>query len=183
MTEQEKNLLETPIEGKTIYHGVIFDVEQHTVVLPNGKRAGRDIVRNPNAVAVVAVDEQGRVPMVRQYRLTAQRVMLEIPAGKMDAGEEPLTSGVRELREETGLTAEKMEYLFGLRVSPGFSTEIIHIYLATGLQQGDCDPDEDEFLQVEWMPLGQLKEMCLCGQIDDAKTVAGILAASERIQK
>lgn len=175
-------LSENRISSKTIYSGPIFDVETHDVILPNGKQAKRDIVVNPNAAAIVAIDDQQRIILVRQYRDSAQRIMLEIPAGKMDPGEDAITCARRELREETGYVATNMESLFAMRVSPGFSSEIIHIMLATDLQLGDTDPDEDEFVEVMHMPIEEITAMIMKGDIQDGKTIAGVLGCIQRIR-
>ncbi len=169
-------LKEKILDKKTVYSGKIFDVEQRTVELPDGRQTLYDIVKNPNACAVVALDEDDNVIMVRQFRQSAGKVLLEIPAGKIDKGENPDICAERELKEETGYEAQKIEKLFGVRVSPGFSTEIIYIYKATGLTLGETDFDEDEFIETEKIPLKKLYEMIKKGEIEDAKTVSGILA-------
>ena len=172
-------LEEKIIAKRDIYSGLIFDVCQYDVSLPNGNESKRDVVVNPNACAVVAVDDENYVYAVEQYRITAKRVMLEIPAGKMDPGEDHLTCATRELKEETGIIAGKMRYLFGIRVSPGFSTEIIHIYLATELTRGQAEPDEDEFLNIRRIKLDEFVNMALTGKLKDAKPVSGILATQD----
>lgn len=172
------DLKEKTLGEELKYQGPIFRVMQYRMRMPDGRESMRDVVVNPNAVAVVAVDEDGCVLMVRQYRRTADAVLLEIPAGKMESGEIPSETARRELEEETGFVARDMRYLFGGRVSPGFSTEIIHIFLATGLSEGRQNPDEDEFMTVERIPLTNMVEQVMAGEIDDSKTIAGILAAA-----
>lgn len=169
-------LKEKLLKTETIYDGKIFDVQQRTIELPDGRRTVYDIVKNPNACAVVAMDDDDKVIMVRQFRQSAGKVLLEIPAGKIDEGEDPDTCAVRELQEETGYLANTIEKLFGIRVSPGFSTEIIHIYKATGLTPGDTNFDEDEFIETIKVPIKELYNMIKKGEIDDAKTISGILA-------
>ena len=176
------NLKEKTLGEELKYQGPIFRVMQYRMRMPDGRESLRDVVVNPNAVAVVAVDDDGSVLMVRQYRRTADAVMLEIPAGKMEPGESPSETARRELEEETGYVARDMRYLFGGRVSPGFSTEIIHTFMATGLSEGRKNPDEDEFMTVERIPLANMVEHVMAGEIDDSKTIAGILAVA-RIQK
>lgn len=171
-------LTEKTLEKEIIYEGPIFRILQYRVRMPDGREALRDVVVNPNAAAVVAVDDDGCVLMVRQYRRTADAVLLEIPAGKMEPGETPAQTARRELEEETGYGARDMRYLFGGRVSPGFSTEIIHTFLATGLCPGRTHPDADEFVTVERVPLREMVERVMDGEIDDAKTISGILAAA-----
>ena len=169
-------LKEKLISSKTIYNGKIFDVQQRNIELPDGRQTVYDIVKNPNACAVVALDEDENVIMVRQYRQSAGKVLLEIPAGKIDEGEEPDTCAARELQEETGYAAQKIERLFGMRVSPGFSTEIIYIYKATKLTLGKTNFDEDEFIETIKVPLKKLYEMIIKGEIEDGKTISGVLA-------
>ncbi len=171
-------LEETPISSEVVYEGKIFYVEKRMVRLPNGKEARRDIVVNPNATAIVALDDEDRVIMVKQYRESAGRIMLEIPAGKMDPGEDPETCAIRELREETGYRAKSLTKLMGMRVSPGFSSEIIYLFVARDLDLGEVDPDEDEFVEVVKIPLKELVEMIMRGEIEDGKTIAGILAVN-----
>lgn len=173
-------LWEREISRERIYEGKIFTVDHLEVELPNGRVAGRDVVNNADAVAVVALDGQENVLMVRQYRVAAEAVLTEIPAGKLDAGEDPETGALRELREETGCIPGKLTYLFGLRMTPGCVTETIHIYLAEDLSFTDTDPDEDEFLEILRVPLKDALAQVLDGTLCDGKTAAGILAAAQR---
>ena len=178
------NLNETFVSSETIYEGKIITVRRDTVMLPNGKEAGREIVEHPGGVAVVALDAEDNVYMVRQYRRPFDKVILEIPAGKLDhVGEDHFDCGNRELKEETGLTAGRYDYLGSFMVSPGFCQELIHIYLARDLSSGDMDLDPDEFLQVETIPLKELLEMIMENKIEDAKTVIGILKTREILRK
>ena len=171
-------LLEKKINRETLLKGVIFNVERHTVLLPNGVEAIRDVVVNPNASAIVAIDKENNVIMVKQFRITEEKIMLEIPAGKIDKGEDPLQCAVRELREETGYTAKEIKFLFAPMVSPGFATEHIHIYMAMDLTLGDIDPDEDEFVETVKVPIKEVIDMIMNGEIEDAKTISGVLAAA-----
>lgn len=177
MTYEEKT-----ISKRHIYTGGIIDVESHTVVLPNGKEATRDIVLHAGASAVVPMNEKGEIAMVSQYRKPIERVSLEIPAGKLDAGEDPETCAVRELKEETGLSAGRIKHMLSIHSTPGFSNEVLHIYGATDLKQGETCADEDEFLSVEWHPIGKLVQMIQTGQITDAKSIVGILLADRIIK-
>lgn len=161
-----------------VYHGKIFDVECCNVQLPNGREARRDLVRNTNAVAVVALTPEGEVILVRQYRLSAKRVMLEIPAGKLEIGEDPQAGALRELEEETGYRAGAIRPLMTYRGSVGFVCEAIYIFVATDLVLGQTHPDEDEFVTVEKIPLEEAAQRCATGQWEDGKTIAGILATS-----
>jgi ADP-ribose pyrophosphatase len=173
------NLDEKTLSAETCFEGKIFNVLRYRVELPDGQPAIRDVVVNPHAAAIVAVDDRGRVLMVRQFRQPAGRVMLEIPAGKLNAGEDdPLAAAHRELEEETGMVAGEMRPLVSGLVSPGFATEIIHIFLATGLRPGKANPDEDEFISLERIPLADMVDRVMTGRINDMKTNAGILAAA-----
>lgn len=169
-------LKEKLINTETIYNGKIFDVELRKIELPDGRQTVYDIVKNPNACAIVALDGEGSVIMVRQYRQSAGKVLLEIPAGKIDEGEDPDTCAARELSEETGYTAQNIERLLSARVSPGFSTEIIYIYKATGLTPGDTNFDEDEFIETVKVPIDEAYKMIKKGEIEDGKTISGVLA-------
>lgn len=165
--------------------GRIFNVNRLRVELPTGKEALRDVVRHPGAVAIVALTEDGRICLVRQYRTSLARVTVEIPAGKLDPGEDPLTCAKRELREETGMVAEKMAFLTTIATSDGFTDELIHIYMATGLTFAESAPDEDEFINVDLVPLSELIDAVLDGRIEDCKTVTGALicdAISHRLE-
>ncbi|MEX1377558.1 MAG: NUDIX hydrolase [Eubacteriales bacterium] len=173
-----EKLIEKKISTETLFQGVIFRVERQTVELPNGKKAIRDIVVNPNASAVVAIDDDKNIIMVKQFRATEGKVMLEIPAGKLDAGEDTKECALRELREETGYIAKKIDFLFAPMVSPGFATEHIHIFMATQLELGETEPDEDEFVETLKVPIADVIEMIMNGEIEDSKTVSGVLAAA-----
>ena len=164
---------EKKIDGKTLYEGVIVNVRLDRAELVNGDVVRREVVEHPGGVTVIPVEEDGTVWCVRQFRYPFQREMLEVPAGKLEIGEKPLPAAVRELSEETG----RMIYLGACCTSPGFSTEVLHIYLALELKHGDAHPDEDEFLNVEKHSLETLTEMVMSGEIDDAKTIIAVLKA------
>ena len=157
------------------WRGRIFDVDRLQVKMPDGRMAVRDVVRHPGAVAVVALTADGKICLVRQYRTALGRVTVEIPAGKLAPGEDPLDCASRELMEETGLRAEQIAFLTTIATSCGFADELIHIYLATGLTQGTSSPDADEFINVDLVPLTELVDAVLDGRIEDAKTVVGAL--------
>ena len=174
----DQQLREIPFSSETIYDGAILRVEKWQVTCPNGHPAPREIVVHKGAAAVIPVYEDGTTLLVRQHRVSVDRVTLEIPAGKLDSwGEDPYDCAVRELKEETGLTAEKFTLLTSLLTTPGFCTEKIAIYLAEGLSQGETDPDEDEFLGLVRMPLDEAVAMVMRGESRDGKTAAGLLMA------
>ena len=168
-------LAERPITEDVVWTGRIFNVDRLQVQLPDGRNAIRDVVRHPGAVAVVALTEEGRICLVRQYRTALGRVTVEIPAGKLDPGEDPLECASRELLEETGMEAEKIAYLTTIATSDGFTDELIHIYMATGLSFSKSSPDADEFINVDLIEVGELIDAVLDGRIEDAKTVVGAL--------
>ena len=169
-------LHERIISEDTAWRGHILDVRQLEVELPNGHRAGRDVVRHPGAAAVVALTQTGKIVLVRQYRAPLDRVTVEIPAGKLDPGEDPLVCARRELQEETGFVPGQIRYLTTIATTVGFCDELIHIYLATDLELVGAHPDEDEFVNVDLVPLSELIDAVLDGKIEDAKTVVGALA-------
>lgn len=179
-------LAERPITEDVVWTGRIFNVDRLQVQLPDGRNAIRDVVRHPGAVAVVALTEEGRICLVRQYRTALGRVTVEIPAGKLDPGEDPLECASRELLEETGMEAEKIAYLTTIATSDGFTDELIHIYMATGLSFSKSSPDADEFINVDLVEVGELIDAVLDGRIEDAKTVVGALlcdAISRRLSE
>ncbi len=174
---------EKTLKTEDIYKGNIIKIQKQTVSLPNGKEATRDIVLHPGASVVIPINENGELYMVKQFRKPLDITTLELPAGKLDSpDEDPKLCAERELMEETGLTADKIEHLISIHTTPGFCNEVIHMYTATGLTQGEACTDEDEFLDVERLHISQLVDMVLEHKITDAKTIIGILMA-ERIIK
>lgn len=173
-------LRETFLTGKEVFHGKLINVEHWTVSLPNGKEALREVVRHNGAVAIVPVDAFGNVTLVRQHRVVAGRFTWEIPAGKLDTpDEDPFSAAQRELEEETGLRAENWQKLTHIDTTPGFCTERIALYLATGLSQHNAHPDADEFLNLTQLPLHEAVQLVMNGEIRDAKTIVGLLMASQ----
>lgn len=158
------------------WEGRIFSVERLEVQLSDGSRDWREIVRHHGGAGVVAVRD-GRVCLVRQYRVALGRTTLEIPAGKVDPGEPREVCAARELTEETGLVAERLELLTESYGAPGFTNEHTSVYFAHGLTQGEASLDEGEFLNVIWVPVDDALCAIRSGLLDDAKTVSGILAA------
>ena len=147
-----------------------------TVRLENGRLTEREIVEHPGAVAVVALDGDDNVILVRQFRKPAEMELLEIPAGTLEAGEEPIACAQRELKEETGYLAECLEQIGGFYSSPGFCTEHIRLYLATGLREGRSAPEDDEAIRIIKVPLSDIPAMVSQGKICDGKSIAGLLS-------
>lgn len=174
----DQELREELISGEEVFSGNLIKVEHWQVLLPDGKTALREIVRHIGAVAIVPLDENGIVTLVRQHRVAVDKITLEIPAGKLNfKGEDPLSAASRELEEETGLRAAHWQQLTRLNTTAGFCDECIVLYVATSLSQYHCHTDEDEFIHTEKMPLSQAIRMVMTGEIQDAKTIAGLLMA------
>ena len=168
-------LKETFLRREEIYHGRILNVHVDTVRLPNGKESTREVADHPGGVAVVALDKNDNVLTVKQYRYVFSRVLEEIPAGKLERGEDPYEAALRELREETGAIPQRMTDLGKLLVSPGCYGEVLHLYLAEGLTFGEQNPDENEFLELYRTPFAEMLTRVMHGEIEDAKTACGIL--------
>lgn len=167
-------LFEKTIASKDIYQGRILNLRVDRVALPDGSESTREIVEHAGAVAIVAIDDEKNIWMVKQYRKAVEGVLLEIPAGTLEKGEEPLTCAKRELAEETGLIAENWQHIVSYYSAPGFVTEKLHLYLATGLNQGDTNLDRDEFLYTIKIPLADAYKAIFAGQIQDGKSIIGI---------
>ena len=180
----DEDLQESFLSGEEVFHGKIINVEHWQVALPDGKTALREIVKHNGAVAIVPVDENGCVTMVRQHRVAIDRFTWEIPAGKLDTPtEDPFSAAKRELEEETGLRAENWQFLTRIDTTPGFCTERISLYLATGLSQHETHPDEDEFLHLTRIPLAEAAALCMKGDLRDSKTIIGLLMASRLLSE
>lgn len=168
-------LTEKTIDSREIFKGRIIRVRLDTVRLPNGKEGIREVVEHPGGVAILAIDSEERVLLVRQYRYPFERVMTEVPAGKREPGEPPFITAQRELQEEVGATADTWTELGTLIPSPGCYGETLYLYMAQDLHFGATHPDEDEFLEPLRVPLDEAVRLCMDGTLTDAKTVAAIL--------
>ena len=174
------NLTEKQISREEIFQGVALHVVKDEIMLPDGTRSVREISLHNGAAAVIPILPDGRVIMERQFRYAHGRVMLEIPAGKLDTPDEPHLDGAkRELYEETGAVAKKYTYLGSVAPSPALINEVIHIYMAEDITLGESHLHSGEFLDVEYYSLDQLYEMVMKGEITDAKTQIAILKARE----
>jgi ADP-ribose pyrophosphatase len=164
-----------------IYAGRVVTLRLRYLAQPDGTTRLREIVAHAPGAAVVAVDADGQVLLVRQPRPAVGSHLLELPAGLVDPGEQPIEAARRELEEETGFTAEHLEPLVRFYASPGFSTELLHIFVASGLRETGGVPDEEEEIELVRMPLQSAIEQVLTGEISDAKTVAGLLTYWRRL--
>jgi len=165
------------LQRETVYQGKAFDVHRDTVRLPNGQSTQLDIVEHVGAVTILPLDEQGRIWFVRQYRHPAAQQLLELPAGTLEPGEPPEACALREIREETGQAAGEMRKLGEFFLAPGYSTETMHVFLATKLRPNPLPSDSDEFLSVETRPVAEVLQMVERGEIQDGKTLAALMLA------
>lgn len=163
------------------YHGRIVNTRLDLISLPNGETALREVVEHPGGVTVLPVDEEGYVYCVRQFRYPFAEHLLEAPAGKLEKGEDPLACAVRELSEETGITADEYTFLGELYPSPGYSREVLYLYLARGLHYGKAHPDQNEFLDVERIHIDSLFELIMENKLKDGKTALAVLKARHLI--
>lgn len=179
VVEREMNIVskfeERTIHRKTIFEGRIIDLYLDEVSLPNGKTSSREIIKHPGAVAVIAITEEEKILLVEQYRKALERTLIEIPAGKLEKGEDPRESAKRELMEETGYTCENLEHITSFYTSPGFTNELVHIYQATGLkQERELQLDEDEFVSVMEVTYDEALNLVKEQKIFDAKTMYAV---------
>ncbi|MGE5396889.1 MAG: NUDIX domain-containing protein [Chitinophagales bacterium] len=169
------DLTEKTKGSKKIFEGHIVNLKLDTVELPNGKEATRECIEHPGAVAIVAIDREGSICLVRQYRYPTGEALWEIPAGKLGAGEDPAECAKRELQEETGLIAAQWRKKYEYYTTPGFTNEKMHLYVASELTVGTSNPDDDEFLEIAMVPETEVWNMLTRGEIRDGKTIIGIL--------
>jgi len=170
------------LKSEIVHPGRAFTVRRDTLRMPDGRETRFDIIEHIGSVSILPVDEQGNLLFVRQFRQAAGMDLLELPAGTLDVGEAPEACAHRELREETGMAAGKLELLGGFYLAPGYSTEYMHVYLATGLYPDPLEADADEFLSVEAIPVGTALAMARRGDIPDAKTLAALLLALPNLE-
>jgi len=167
--------MERVVSSKTLYRGKLLDLRLDEVLLSSGRRVRREIVVHPGASAILPIVEPGKILMVRQYRHPVGEVLLEIPAGTLKPDEDPMACAARELEEETGYRAEKLAHLITIYPTPGYSSEILHIYLARDLRRGVQAPEIDENISIVEMPLDQVLDGIRDGRIRDSKTIVAIL--------
>ena len=178
-------LTEEVLESRVSWRGDFLTVEDMTVRLPNGRLGHRDVVRHPGAVAVIALTDDDKIVLVHQYRTALEQVTVEIPAGKLEPGEDPAVAAARELLEETGYLASRMAYLGPIAPAAGYCDEVLHFYMAMGLSFAGACPDDDEFVQVDLVDLDEMVDEVLDGRVVDSKTVIGVLlcdAISRRME-
>lgn len=168
---------EKTMKTEKIYEGKILNLRIDTVELPDKKYSKREIVEHPGAVAIIALTEENEIVLVKQYRKAIERELLEVPAGKLEIGEEPKETAIRELKEETGYTAKKIEYLLEFYTSPGFTNEKVYLFLADELIEGEAQPEKDEYIEVIKLKLDGLIELINKGEIIDSKTIVGAYIA------
>jgi ADP-ribose pyrophosphatase len=167
---------------RNVFTGRVLTLNLEQVRLPNGRVAELEIAHHPGGAAVVALDDDNRVCLLRQFRHAAGGWLTELPAGKLDGGEPPLECAQRELAEEAGVTARQWDKLGECFSSPGVLTEVIHLFLARGLAPADAQPEEHEVFEASWVPFDEAVDLAARGQLRDAKTVVGLLWARERLR-
>lgn len=169
------NLIEKTLSTKIVYKNNFLTFEELEVQLPDGNIGSRSVIRHPGAAAVVAITEENKILFVEQYRKTIDKITLEIPAGKIDKGESPEKTVIRELEEETGYIAKEVELLGNIMTAQGFSDEIIYLYKATNLKKGKKQGDADEFINLKEFTFDEVKTMIKNGEINDSKTLSALL--------
>ncbi len=178
------NLKEEKVKSEFLYDGRIIKLYNDEIRLPDGKTAYREYVRHPGGVCVVPLTDENEVMLVKQYRYVYGEEIIEIPAGKRDAGDEDTLDGAkRELKEELGIEAESFYFLGEMYPTPGYTDEVLYMYAAKGLSFGETSPDEDEFVEPVKLPLDTLVDMIMAGEIKDAKTIAAVLKTKKLLEK
>lgn len=174
-------MIEKVLNEQSVFSGRVIKLSVLDVELQDGSESKRELVKHPGAVAVLPIDAEGNVLLVRQFRIAAGRVLTEVPAGTLNAGEDPLLCAERELQEEVGYRPGKLESLGGIFVAPGYTTEFIHLYLATDLQEARLELDADEFIEVDRVPFTQVLDMVERGEIVDGKSIVCVLRAARQL--
>ena len=176
-----KRLIEETLSSEVVFHGRVFDTIVKKVELSDGSSSTREIVKHTGGACILPIDDDLNCYMVRQFRSPFEKILLEVPAGKIEKGEDPRVCAIRELHEETGFEASELIEFGGMSVSPGYDSEIVYLYMARGLKQIGQRLDEGEFLNVEKIPLATLLEMAEKGEIIDSKTQLCIYKAARRL--
>ncbi len=171
------------LNSETVYNGRYFSVRKDRISLPDGQSTQLDVVAHRGSVIMLPVGDDGLVWFVRQYRHPAGKILLELPAGVAEVGEDPQVNARREIREETGMAAGELKLLGGYYLAPGYSTEFMHVFLATGLYPAPLQADADEFLSLAKIPARQALAMAETGQLEDAKSLAALLLARPYLEK
>lgn len=178
----DENLIEKQLTSENVFDGRLLHVYSDKIELPNGRTSTREYIRHQGAVCVVPVTDRNEIIVVRQYRYPIGRVTVEIPAGKLDPGEKPLDAAKRELSEETGVESADITYIGGLYPSVAYTDEIIHMYMAKNLRYGKAHTDDDEFLDVQKIPVAEFVEKIMNGEIMDSKTQAAVLKVARILE-
>lgn len=171
--------LEETINEKNLYKGKVIELSLQKVKLQNGKYSNKEIVKHPGGVAIVAFKDKDTILMVEQFRKPLERFLLELPAGKLEKGEDTAECGRRELEEETGYKAKNFKYLGKIATSPGFCNEYIYLYKAKDLYEGKINLDDDEFINVKYVKIKDIRNMIIKGEIIDAKTISAFMYLSD----
>jgi len=180
--KDDKKLIEKRLSSNEVFSGKIIKVYFDDILLPSNKKATREKVCHPGAVGIVPINENNEIFLIRQYRYPVEEVLIEIPAGKLDENESPQQCAYRELREEVGATGGMLVHLTSFFTTPGFSNELLHLYLAKGFGNDENEPEDDEFLQIIKVPLDECISMVDKGIIKDAKSIIGILMTRDYIK-
>ena len=172
-------MAEKTLSSKTVFQGRALKMRVDTVLTGDGRQSMREVVERTDCIAVVAVDKDGKILLERQYRQAVGKELLEIPAGGIDAGEDPETAVVREMREETGFWPQKLEHLGGFYSTPGYGTEYLYLYLATELTPSQLYAEDTEEIEIVRVPIAQVPELLASGKISDSKSIAGLFTYLE----